>query len=160
MGWKAFVAKRNDSLYESGRRTVSWSKYKVNQDQELVIGGYIPAPKRHFDSLPLGYYEGKRLIFAGKVRNGFKAQDAKEEVFARFIGLGLSKCPFDNLPEPANACRGMALTAEAMKLCCWLKPVLVAQVGMREWTDEGHLRHSTFVGLRDDKPAGDVVKET
>lgn len=98
-------------------------------------------------------------MFAGKIRNGFKDPGSKERVFARFKGLGTDKCPFANLPEPANARRGMALTAEAMKLCCWLKPTLVAEVGIREWTTEGHLRHATFLGLRDDKDPHEVVRE-
>jgi bifunctional non-homologous end joining protein LigD len=53
----------------------------------------------------------------------------------------------------------MALTAEAMKLCCWLKPFLVAQIGIREWTADGHLRHSTFLGIREDKDPREVVRE-
>jgi bifunctional non-homologous end joining protein LigD len=156
---EGLVAKRLDSRYEPGKRSGAWVKVKINLDQELVIGGYLPAEKRHFDALLVGYYQGSKLIFAGKVRNGFKEAGSKEAVFARFKGLGTEKCPFDNLPEPANARRGMALTGEAMKLCCWLKPKLVAQVGIREWTAEGHLRHSTFSGLRDDKDPRDVRRE-
>ena len=72
----------------------------------------------------------------------------------------MGKCPFDNLPEPANARRGLALTADAMKLCCWLKPRLVAQIGIREWTPDGHLRHSSFLGLREDKDAREVKRES
>jgi bifunctional non-homologous end joining protein LigD len=54
----------------------------------------------------------------------------------------------------------MALTAEAMKLCCWLRPKLVVQAGIREWTPEGHLRHASFIGLRDDKDARNVIRES
>ena len=61
--------------------------------------------------------------------------------------------------KDVNARRGMALRSEAMKLCCWLKPKLVAQVGIREWTEDGHMRHSTFLGIRDDKYARGVVRE-
>jgi bifunctional non-homologous end joining protein LigD len=157
-GLEGLVAKKRDSRYEPGKRTGTWAKLKFNLDQELVIGGYLPGP-RGFDALLVGYYEHGRLIFAGKIRNGFKEPGSKERVFTRFSGLGSAKCPFDNLPEPANARRGMALTAEAMKLCCWLKPELVAQVGIREWTRDRHLRHSTFLGIRDDKPAHQVVLE-
>jgi bifunctional non-homologous end joining protein LigD len=53
----------------------------------------------------------------------------------------------------------MALTTKAMKLCCWLKPRLVAQIGIREWTPDGHLRHAGFLGLREDKDARDEVRE-
>jgi bifunctional non-homologous end joining protein LigD len=157
---EGIIAKRLDSRYEPGKRSGAWVKVKVSLDQELVIGGYIPAAKRHFDSLLVGYYDGPKLIFCGKVRNGFTEAGSKERVFERFKGLGSKQCPFDNLPEPANARRGMALTAEAMKLCCWLKPKLVPQVGIREWTADGHLRHSTFLGLREDKDPRSVQRET
>jgi bifunctional non-homologous end joining protein LigD len=156
---EGIIGKRWDSRYEAGKRSGAWVKVKINLDQELVIGGYIPAETRHFDALLAGYYQGTKLIFAGKIRNGFKEKGSKERVFARFHHLGTERCPFDNLPEPANARRGMALTAEAMELCCWLKPRLVAQVGIREWTAEGHLRHSTFLGLREDKDPREVVRE-
>jgi len=155
---EGLVAKSRESRYEPGKRSGAWLKLRFNLDQELVIGGYLPGP-RGFDALLAGYYEQGRLIFAGKIRNGFRQAGSKERVFARFKGLGSARCPFDNLPEPANARRGMALTAEAMKLCCWLKPELVAQVGIREWTPDRHLRHSTFLGIRDDKPARQVVFE-
>lgn len=159
IGLEGLVAKRIDSHYEPGKRSGAWVKYKLNLDQELVVGGYVPAPRRHFDALLVGYYENNQLIFAGKIRNGFKEPGSKERVFARFKGLGTSKCPFDNLPEAANARRGMALTAEAMKLCCWLKPKLVAQIGIREWTSDGHLRHASFLGLREDKDPREVARE-
>lgn len=133
-------------------------KFKVNQDQELVIGGYIPGP-RGFDALLVGYYEKGKLVFCGKIRNGFKQTGSKERVFTKFKGIGTTRCPFDNLPEPASARRGLALTAEAMQQCCWLKPKLVAQVGIREWTPDNHLRHSTFLGLREDKDPREVVRE-
>jgi ATP-dependent DNA ligase len=63
------------------------------------------------------------------------------------------------LPEPKGARRGEALTPEVMKKCRWLKPVLVAQTEFTEWTDANHLRHSRFVGLRDDKDAREVSRE-
>ena len=157
-GFEGIVAKRRDSLYEPGKRSGLWSKLKFYADQELVIGGYVPGPHK-FDALLVGYYRNNRLIFAGKIRNGFGVPGTKERVFARFRGLGSAECPFDNLPEPANARRRMALTAEAMKLCCWLKPKLVAQVGIREWTEDGHMRHSTFLGLREDKNPRQIVRE-
>jgi bifunctional non-homologous end joining protein LigD len=68
--------------------------------------------------------------------------------------------PFANLPEPQNARRGEAITAEVMKRIKWLRPKLVAQIEFTEWTDGNHLRHSKFVGLRNDKKATDVVKES
>jgi bifunctional non-homologous end joining protein LigD len=80
-------------------------------------------------------------------------------VFANFKGLQTSECPFANLPEPKNARRGEALTAEAMKNYRWLKPRLVAQIDYADWTEANHLRHSRFIGLRDDKAPTEVVRE-
>jgi ATP-dependent DNA ligase len=156
-GLEGIVAKRRNSIYEPGARSGAWVKYKVNQGQELVIGGYIPGAL-HFDSLLVGYYEGERLIFVAKVRNGFVPR-TREQVAERFRGLETTECPFANLPEPIGARRGEALTAEVMKKCRWLKPVLVAQIEFTEWTDANHLRHSRFVGLRDDKDAREVSRE-
>ena len=157
-GLEGFVAKRASSIYEPGLRSGSWVKYKVNQGQELVIGGYMPGSKHHFESILVGYYEGDRLMFMGKVRNGF-VPESREAVFRKFKGLGATKCPFANLPEPRSARRGEALTAEVMKKCCWLKPVLVAQIEYTDWTEANHLRHSRFAGLREDKPAREVIHE-
>jgi ATP-dependent DNA ligase len=157
-GLEGLIAKRGDSVYEAGKRTGLWSKLKFHLEQELVIGGYVPGPGG-FDALLVGYYQDKKLIFCGKIRNGFTTPGSKETVFKEFKGLAQDTCPFDNLPEPKSARRGMALTAEAMKNCCWLKPKLVAQVGIREWTIDGHLRHSAFLGLRADQVPDKVVRD-
>src|SRR5205814_5873054 len=68
-GFEGIVAKRRDSVYESGKRTGAWVKCRVSPGQELVIGGYLPNGRSSFDALLLGYYEGKRLLFAAKPRN-------------------------------------------------------------------------------------------
>ena len=81
----------------------------------------------------------------------------RREVFAALRDLEIETCPFANLPEKKRTM--WALTAEQMKECRWLKPVRVAQIEFNEWTPDGHLRHSSFVGLRDDKEAGDIVRE-
>ena len=156
-GLEGIVAKRLDSRYEPGRARGTWQKLRVNRGQELVIGGYLPGA-RSFDALLVGYYDGSELMFSAKIRNGFTPQ-VKAQIAARFAALENDRCPFANLPEPKNARRGLALTAEAMKRCRWLKPTLVAQVEFAEWTENDHLRHARFVGLRDDKNARDVVRE-
>jgi DNA ligase D-like protein (predicted ligase) len=153
-GFEGIVAKRKDSLYESGKRTRTWVKYKVNRGQEFVIGGYTPG--NPFDALIVGYYEGERLLYAAKVRNGFVPL-VRREVASRLKGLEIDTCPFANLPEGKRT--QWALTKEEMKNCVWLKPELVAQIEFAEWTQDGHLRHSKFVGLREDKEARDVVRE-
>jgi bifunctional non-homologous end joining protein LigD len=152
-GFEGIVAKRKDSVYESGKRTGAWVKYKVNRGQEFVVGGYTPG--NPFDALIVGYYETDRLMYAAKVRNGFVPQ-LRREVASKFKGLQIDACPFANLPEKK---RTWALTKEEMKNCVWLKPELVAQIEFTEWTPDGHLRHSRFVGLREDKEAREVVRE-
>ena len=77
----------------------------------------------------------------------------------RFRALETDKCPFTNLPEKKPGRWGAGLTAAKMLDCRWLKPTLVGQFEFVEWTGEGHLRHSRFMGLREDKKAKDVVRE-
>jgi bifunctional non-homologous end joining protein LigD len=90
------------------------------------------------------------------VGNGFVPQ-VRRKVASRFKGLEVDACPFVNLPEKKHT--QWALTKEEMKDCVWLRPELVAQIEFAEWTPDGHLRHSNFVGLREDKSARDVVRE-
>ena len=153
-GFEGILAKRKESHYESGKRTGAWCKYKVNRGQEFVIGGYTPG--NPFDALIVGYYEDGRLYYVANVRNGFVPR-VRQEVYRRFKGLETDRCPFVNLPEKRRTM--WALTAEQMKECVWLKPQLVAQIEFTEWTPDGHLRHSRFVGLREDKKASEVVRE-
>ena len=153
-GFEGIVAKRKDSVYEPGKRTGAWVKYRVNRGQEFVIGGYTPG--NPFDALIVGYYEGERLLYAAKVRNGFVPL-VRREVASRFKGLEIDTCPFANLPEKKRT--QWALTKEEMKNCVWLKPELVAQIEFTEWTPDSHLRHSKFVRIREDKEAGGVVRE-
>jgi bifunctional non-homologous end joining protein LigD len=152
--FEGIVAKRKDSTYESGKRTGAWVKYRINRGQEFVIGGYTP--DHPFDALIVGYYEGDKLYYVGKVRNGFVPQ-VRQEVYRNFKGLDIDTCPFANLPERKRTM--WALTREEMKNCRWLRPELVAQFEFAEWTPDGHLRHSRFVGLRYDKNAESVTRE-
>ncbi len=157
-GLEGVIAKRADSRYESGERSGAWVKYKTNKGQELVIGGYKPGTNG-FEYLLVGYYEGRDLIFIAKIRNGFTPA-LRAEVAQRFARLRTTECPFANLPEPASARRGEAITADVMKKIQWLRPRLVAHIEFTEWTTGNHLRHSRFIGLRDDKQASEVVKES
>jgi bifunctional non-homologous end joining protein LigD len=155
--FEGLVAKRKDSLYESGLRSGAWLKMRLNVGQEFVIGGYTPGPK-NFDALIFGYYDGAKLIYVARCRNGFTPA-LREQVFKRFRGLHIAACPFANLPEAKSGRWGVGLTAAKMKDCRWLNPELVAQVEFAEWTPDDHLRHAKFVGLREDKAARDVVME-
>ncbi len=154
---EGLVAKRKGSNYEPGRRSGAWTKHSISQGQEFVVGGYIPGPDG-FQSLLAGYYDGDKLLFSAKIKDGF-VPPAKREIAARFKALETDNCPFANLPEKKGARRGEALTAAAMKRCSWLRPGLVVQIEFADWTAANHLRHARFVGLRDDKPAREVVRE-
>ncbi len=156
-GFEGLVAKRLDSVYEPGVRSGAWQKMRVNQGQEFVIGGYTMGG-RTFDALIFGYYEGDRLLYVARTRNGFTPA-SREELVRRFRPLEIPDCPFVNLPEARPGRWGQGLTAKKMQDCRWLKPELVAQFEYVEWTPDDHLRHSRFIALRDDKKAKDVRRD-
>lgn len=154
---EGLVAKQRGSRYETGERSGAWQKMRVNEGQEFVIGGYTVGG-RTFDALVFGYYEGPDLIYVARTRNGF-TPSLRTDLMQKFRLLEIAECPFANLPEKRSGRWGQGLTAAKMKECRWLKPVLVGQFEFREWTPDGHLRHSRFVGLRDDKNAATVTRE-
>jgi bifunctional non-homologous end joining protein LigD len=146
-GWEGVIAKRADSPYVS-TRSRDWLKFKCQQGQELVIGGYT-APKgsrEEFGALLLGYYQDGGLEYAGKVGTGFDG-DTLRSLGARLQELRRPEAPFAN----PRAIRERGVT--------WVEPRLVAQIGFSEWTPYGRLRHPRFLGLRDDKAAAEVVRE-
>jgi bifunctional non-homologous end joining protein LigD len=151
---EGIIAKRKDSIYQPGKRSRAWLKYKINKVQPFVIGGYTPA--NPFDALIVGYYEDDSLLYAAKVRNGFVPR-VRREIAQNFAGLEEESCPFANLPEKRRT--QWALTREEMKSCVWLKPELIAQIEFVEWTPDKHLRAAKFVGLREDKDAREIVRE-
>lgn len=156
-GLEGLVAKRRDSRYEAGERSGAWMKMRLNEGQEFVIGGYTVCG-RSFDALVFGYYEGPRLLYAARTRNGFTPQ-SRVELMQHFKGLEAEACPFANLPEATGGRWGQGLTAAKMLDCRWLKPVLVGQFEFLEWTPDNRLRHSKFVALREDKKAKSVRRE-
>lgn len=156
-GLEGLVAKRRDSRYEPGLRSGAWQKMRVDRGQEFVIGGYTPSAK-NFDALVFGYYDGGKLMYAGRTRAGFTPA-SRESLFKRFRGLETTECPFANLPEKRAGRWGQGLTEEKMAEYRWLRPALVGQFEFVEWTPDGHLRHVRFVALRNDKSARDVGRE-
>jgi bifunctional non-homologous end joining protein LigD len=156
-GLEGLVAKRRDSKYEPGQRSGAWQKMRVNQGQELVIAGYTPSPK-NFDALVIGYYEGDKLMYAARTRNGFTPA-SRADLFKKIKLLEIKECPFANLPEKRAGRWGAGLTAAKMAECRWLKPQLVGQFEFVEWTQDAHLRHSRFVALREERKAKDVRRE-
>jgi bifunctional non-homologous end joining protein LigD len=158
MGLEGVIAKRRGSVYTPGRRSDSWVKVRFAKHQELVVGGYKPTAIP-FDSLIVGYYDGSKLMCAGKVRNGFTPA-ARADLAARMTPLETPRCRFANLPSSRSSHWGEGITAEEMTEIRWLKPRLVVEVSFAEWTRDGSLRHAAFIGLRDDKRARDVRRES
>jgi bifunctional non-homologous end joining protein LigD len=156
-GFEGLVAKRRNSRYESGLRSGAWQKLRINRGQEFVIGGYTPGT-RTFDALIIGYYDGPRLIYASRTRNGFTPA-TRQQLFKKLRAIEIADCPFANLPEEKSGRWGVGLTKAKMAECRWVKPELVGQFEFVEWTADNHLRHTKFVGLREDKEAREVRRE-
>jgi bifunctional non-homologous end joining protein LigD len=145
-GLEGVIAKRADSPY-TGTRSRDWLKLKCHHEQELVIGGFT-APKgsrTEFGALLVGYNENGALRYAGKVGTGFDHETLRE-LGARMRELEQDESPFPPFKPIPPGTR-------------WVKPELVGQFGFAEWTRDGRLRHPRYLGLRDDKPASDVVRE-
>ncbi|MBN8421315.1 MAG: non-homologous end-joining DNA ligase [Verrucomicrobia bacterium] len=159
-GLEGLIGKRPDSTYEAGRRSGQWIKLKINQEQEVVIGGFT-APggsRKHIGALILGVHAEGGLQCVGKVGTGFNER-LLQELHEQFQPLIQKKCPFANLPADRSGRWGQGITQAEMKNCTWLKPRLVCQVKFAEWTRDQRLRQPVFLGLREDKPAREVVRE-
>jgi DNA ligase D-like protein (predicted ligase) len=157
VGLEGVVAKRRDSRYEPGQRSGVWQKFKLQHRQEFVVGGFKPEG-RSFQSLVVGYYERRRLRFAARVRAGFTPAQ-RSVMFELLKLLRLDRCPFADLPTGKTGHWGEGVTEEDMKNLRWVTPKLVVEIAFTEWTRDGHLRHSAFVALREDKKATEVVRE-
>ena len=147
LGWEGLIAKRADAPYVAGR-TKDWLKFKCENNQEFVIGGYTdPRGSRiGFGALLLGVYDSDgQLVYAGKVGTGFNEQTL-HRLYDELSKLEQDRSPFD---------RGSPRQAGVH----WVKPRLVGQVGFSEWTTAGELRHPRFQGLRRDKSPADVIRE-
>jgi DNA ligase D-like protein (predicted ligase) len=144
-GWEGLIAKRADSPYLA-TRSKHWLKLKCSRAQELVIGGWT-APKgsrQRLGAILVGYWEDGALRYAGKVGTGFDA--------AALARLG-DELERRERPSPPFAPDDLPRAAR------WAEPELVAQIAFTEWTRDGRLRHPRYEGLREDKPAREVVRE-
>lgn len=145
-GWEGLIAKRASASYQH-KRSRDWLKLKCTRRQELVIAGYTdPEGARvGFGALLLGYYEDGSLRYAGKVGTGFD-QASLQRLKNEMDNLSLSSTPFAHpVKEPGVH---------------WVRPKLVAEIGFTEWTADRKLRHPRFLGLRRDKSAEQVTRET
>lgn len=150
MGAEGIISKRAGSPYQ-GRRTKDWLKIKCLARQELVIGGYTEpgGARTGFGALLLGYYDEEgELIYCGKVGTGF-GQAVLDSLSKALKARERTKPSFANPPKGSEA-----------KGAHWVRPDLVAEISFTEWTGDGHLRHPSFQGLRKDKPAESVRRET
>jgi bifunctional non-homologous end joining protein LigD len=133
-------------------------KVKFSPREDFVIGGYKPNAS-NFDSVLVGYFEKRTLYFAGKVRAGLTPH-MRAEVMRRIGDHAMAGCLFVNLPNSTGKSHwGEGITAEDMKALRWVKPTVVVEVGFVEWPTDGLLRHSTFVGIREDKRPSAVRRE-
>ncbi|MES2699340.1 MAG: DNA ligase D [Pseudomonadota bacterium] len=146
-GQEGIISKTIDGTY-TGKRGSNWIKVKCTRRQEFVIIGWkkSPARGRTFSSLLLAQHEGKKLVYKGNVGTGFNA-DSMADLAAKFAKLAVAAPPAE---VGRVAARGVT----------WVKPTLVAEVAFAEFTADGNVRHSSFLGLRDDKPAASVTPET
>ncbi|HEY3898133.1 MAG TPA: non-homologous end-joining DNA ligase [Chthoniobacter sp.] len=160
LGLEGLIGKRENSLYESGKRSGAWVKLKLQQEQEFVIGGYTDpeGTRPHFGAILVGVHQGKELIYTGKVGTGFDRKRLTA-LHAAFKKIARQSCPFANLPEKHGGRWRQGITVAEMKRCHWVDPVMVCQVKFGEWTRDNLLRQPVFLGLREDKWAKDVVRE-
>jgi bifunctional non-homologous end joining protein LigD len=145
-GWEGLIAKRASSPYVHSRSR-DWLKLKCSFEQELVIGGFTPpqGARSRFGALLVGYHEDGGLRYAGKVGTGFSERTLRD------LGDHLERLERPDSPFT----RGTGLPRNAR----WVEPRLVAQIAFGEWTRDGKLRHPRYLGLREDKPAAEVVRE-
>jgi DNA ligase D-like protein (predicted ligase) len=152
---EGIIAKRAGSHYRSGMRSADWLKWRANRGQEFVIGGYIPNGDA-LDSILVGYYYRRDLMYAASVRAGFSAEFRRVPL-PHFGQLRTARCPFTNLPDRAEGRWSEGLTAAKMATCRWLDPFIVARIEFLEWTLDKRLRHPRFAGIRSDQDALEVV---
>jgi DNA ligase D-like protein (predicted ligase) len=148
LGWEGLIAKRADAPYQAGR-TKDWLKFKCENNQELVIGGFTDpqGTRTGLGALLLGYYDSDgQLVYAGKVGTGFN-QQTLHRLHAELSAMEQDRSPFERGDLPRE--RGVH----------WTRPRLVAQIGFSEWTTDGRLRHPRFQGLRRDKSPAEVIRE-
>ena len=160
-GLEGIIGKQRNSVYEPGRRSGAWIKLKCVHEQEFVIGGYTPpqGSRKYFGAILVGYYENKKLVFAGKVGTGFTVKSLSM-LHKKFQKEARDDCPFVDLPSKQNGQWVQDITPSMMRKMCWVNPVFVCEIKFAEWTRDKKLRAPVFLGLREDKKPGEVVRES
>jgi bifunctional non-homologous end joining protein LigD len=125
IGLEGLIGKRSGSRYEVGKRSGTWVKIKLYQEQEFVIGGYTEpeGSRKYFGALLVGFYQGKSFKFAGRVGTGF-SEKLLRSLFDELQKIRVESCPFSNLPAPGRNRWDQGLTAAEMKRCRWVKPAM------------------------------------
>ncbi len=149
LGLEGIVSKRADAAYRSGRGR-DWIKTKCSDRQELVVAGFAPssADAHAVGALVLGYYQRGKLHYAGRTGTGFTRESARE-LYRKLNALKLAKSPLESVPKEERGVRAPV----------WVSPKLVAEVDFHGWTHGDRVRQASFQGLREDKPAKQVVRE-
>src|SRR5438067_453769 len=160
-GLEGLIGKMRDSVYEPGRRSGAWIKLKCVNEQEFVIGGFTPpqGARQHFGAVLVGYYKKKKFLFAGKVGTGFNTKSLAS-LHKKFKSEKRDDCPFADLPSKQDGQWVQGITPSMMRKITWVNPVFVCQVKFAEWTRDGKLRQPVFLGLREDKKATQVLRES
>ena len=158
MGLEGIMAKRKDSAYHVHARTKDWLKIKANKRQEVVIGGFTKndGSSKVFSSILVGVYEGKKLVYTGKVGTGF-SDKLQKEMLEKFNQVTADKSPFSTEPDVNKASRFRPDPPHAN--VTWLQPKLICEVSFTEMTTDGVMRHPSFIGLREDKDPKSIVLE-
>ncbi len=147
-GLEGIIAKDSRSEYLMGRRSRQWLKVKKQLTQEAVIAGFTEprGGRRHFGALVLGVFQGDELVYIGHAGGGFSLKDLKE-IRERLAPLIREECPFNVEPQTNTP-------------ATWVTPELVCEVALSGWTEDAVMRHPVFLRLREDKAAGEVVRDS
>jgi bifunctional non-homologous end joining protein LigD len=188
-GWEGLLVKHLDSQYKFGKRSADWRKLKIQREQEFVVGGWTDprGSRRHFGALLVGVHDGDGSApgrsRAREARSEGRGSAARRLIYTGHVGTGFDEAELargaqhrEKQAPPHNPVQGGPRVAKLLEKLAtpdspfqvapkgnervhWVRPELVAQVRFTEWTDEGLLRHPTYLGLRDDKRASEVRRE-
>ncbi|MEO5673583.1 MAG: non-homologous end-joining DNA ligase [Chitinophagales bacterium] len=144
---EGMIAKRSSGIYETGRRTTGWLKIKYHHEQEAIIVGFTDPQggRKFFGSLLLAVNKNRKLHYTGNAGTGFNDKTLKE-LYDKMKPLITDHSPFTE----RIVCKGHIT---------WIRPMLVANIKFSEWTQDEHMRHPVFMGLRKDKSAAEVIRE-